>query len=171
MKLKTPSPKNLEIEKRLLLKRLPLHDELFDEIHFIEQYYTPTGRYRHVEMYSNKNNKEITKYIHTIKKSVSKGVNEEIEVEISLSEFSKAIEKSTKFISKNRFIKKAGKYKWEIDEFIDVNLIIAEIEVHTKKELKTVKLPKYIKENLIMEITGIKEFSNFNLAEKWKKKK
>ena len=158
--------KNLEIEKRLLLKRLPLDDSLFDEIQYIEQFYTPTGRYRKIELWNKKPGNLVTKYIHTIKKAVSKGVSEENEVEISLLEFTNAIKKTTKFISKNRYIKKAGKYKWEIDEFVDLCLIIAEIEVKTKKELKTVKLPKYIKETMILDVTGIKVFSNFNLAEK-----
>ena len=156
--------KKLEIEKRILLKGTP--KITYDEALFIQQYYTPTGRYRQV----TSSNLEI-KYIHTIKKSVSKGVNEETEIEISHVDFSKAIKKATKHLSKTRYIKKAGKYKWEIDKFDHCNIVIAEIEVNSKKELKTVKLPKYIKENFIIDVTGIKEFSNFNLAEKWKKKK
>ena len=49
-------------------------------------------------------------------------------------------------------------------------LVIAEIELPTKKDLKTVKLPKFIKDLLILDITPIKAFSNFNIADTIKKK-
>ena len=158
---------NLEIEKRFIIKRLPLPESSFKEVHHIVQFYGPTGRLRNVTII--KDGKSTKKYIRTNKKSISPGVNEEIESEISKKQFDKELKKCTKYLFKTRFIKKVGKYKWEIDVFKNLSLIIAEVEMKTKKELKTVKLPKFMKDTLISDITGIKCFSNFNLADQWKK--
>lgn len=165
----------LEIERRLLLKRLPTISGGYDEIHKIQQFYGPSGRFRFVEIFNgnwHSTNKGLPtiKYIHTVKKSVSKGVNQEVEIEISKNKFEKALNKCTKSLNKTRYIKKVGKYKWEIDVF-DFKMVIAEVEVKTKGELKTVKIPKFIKKEMICDVTGNKQFSNFTLSEKWKKKK
>lgn len=150
--------KNLEIEKRILLKRMPTVN--FNEIQRINQYYCPNGRFR--EVLSNGK----VKYIKTIKSTISIGVNHEVNSEISKEIFLKEKKKATKFLSKMRYIKNVGKYKWEVDVFTELNLIIAEIEVKTKKELHTVKIPPFIGKQMIMDITGIKQFSNYNLADK-----
>lgn len=156
----------LEIEKRILLKNLPLEKSKFDETLVIQQYYAPSGRLRRVTSFKTGK----TKFIRTNKTLIEDGINDEKEIEISEKQFKKEVSAATKFLSKIRYIKKVGKYKWEVDEFIDFKLIIAEIEVKTKKELKTVKIPNFIKEQMIKDITGEKPFSNYNLAEKWKKK-
>jgi CYTH domain-containing protein len=153
----------LEIEKRYLLRKIPVVNK-FDECQSITQYYTPEGRFRQII------SKGKFEYIKTIKKDVSEGVAGEKEWDLTEAEFKKAVKKSTKKITKIRYIKKAGKLKWEIDIFDSINVIIAEVELKTKKELKTIKVPKFIKDVLILDITGIKAFSNFNLADKTKKK-
>jgi len=153
--------KKLEIEKRYLIKRLPEKIK-WNETQFITQYYSKNGRFR--ATMSNKG----TLFIKTLKKTISEGVNEEIEVGITKEQFLKEIKIATKRISKIRHIKKVGKLKWEVDVFD--KLVIAEIELPTKKDLKTVKLPKFIKDLLILDITPIKAFSNFNIADPIKKK-
>ena len=157
----------LEIERRILLKKLPYLE--YDEIHEINQYYGPTGRLRRVEIFDPKKNSDsgIVKYIRTVKTLISDGVNEEDEEELSKKQFYLEVKNCEKHISKKRFIKNIGKYKWEIDIFSNFHLIIAEIEVKTKEELRSVNIPSFIKENMILDITGLKEFSNFILAEKW----
>jgi CYTH domain-containing protein len=157
----------LEIEKRLLLKRLPLPTAAFKEAHHINQYYGPTGRLRHVEIFKDGKKSPVEKFIRTNKKTISPGVNEEIESEITKKDFYKELKKCTKHLFKTRYIKKIGNYKWELDVF-DFKMVIAEVEVKTKRELKTVPIPKFIKDVLILDITGVKPFSNFNLADKWK---
>ncbi len=154
----------LEIEKRVLLKRLPLAPSDFDEVHFIHQYYAPTGRLRFSEIFKSGKRSPVEKYVRTNKTFISDGVNEEVEVEITKAEFKKEVKRAKKALTKTRYIKKVGKYKWEVDVF-DFKLVIAEIEVKTKKELKTVKIPKFIKQEMIADITGNKPFSNFNLAD------
>ena len=158
----------LEIEKRILLKRLPMGSSFYKEMQHIFQYYGPTGRLRHVEIFKD-GKPSYEKYIRTVKKAISKGVNDEVETEITKKEFDKEVKNCTKFLFKTRHIKKVGKYKWEIDVF-DFKLVIAEIEVNTKAELKTVKIPKFVLDEMIADITGVKPFSNFNLADTWKKK-
>ena len=153
--------KKLEIENRYLIKRLPEKIK-WNETQFITQYYSKNGRFR--ATMSNKS----TVFIKTLKKTISEGVNEEIEVGVTKEQFLKEIKLATKRISKIRYIKKVGKLKWEVDVF--ERLVIAEIELPTKKDLKTVKLPKFIKDLLILDITPIKAFSNFNIADVIKKK-
>jgi CYTH domain-containing protein len=159
----------LEIEKRILLKRLPLPTAAFKEVHQINQYYGPTGRLRHVEIFKDGKKSPVEKFIRTNKKTLAKGVNEEIESEITKKDFYKELKKCTRHLHKTRYIKKVGKYKWEVDVF-DFKMVIAEVEVNTRKELKTVPTPKFIQSEMIEDITGNKSFSNFNLADKWKLK-
>lgn len=147
----------LEIEKKFLLKNLP--DMQFDEALEIEQFYGPTGRLRKIV------SSDGVSYIRTIKKSVSKGVNEEFETEITKKQFDKEVKHYTRKLTKQRFIKKIGKLKWEFDYFNEIRLIMAEVEVPTKKDLKMVKVPKKVKLVLISDVTGNKDFSNFNIAE------
>lgn len=162
---KSKSGQNLEIEKRYLLNKMPKIKE-FDECYHITQYYTPSGRFRYILGTKGE------KFIKTVKKTVSKGVNQEDECEITRKDFDRAIKKCTKRLSKTRLIKKVGKYKWEIDVFIapknNKELIIAEVELNNVKELDTIKAPKFITDVLVLDITGIKAFSNFNLAESFK---
>jgi len=153
--------KKLEIEKRYLIKRLP-KDIKWNDVQVIEQYYSKNGRFRRTATLKG------VEYFKTLKKTISEGVNEEIETIITSSQFAKEIKSATKKISKTRFVKKTGKLKWEVDVFD--RLVIAEIELPTKKDLKTVKLPKFIKDLLILDITPIKAFSNFNIADTIKKK-
>lgn len=164
-KKKKEVPQNLEIEKRYLLKNIPSVGK-FDECYHITQYYTPAGRFRYILGINGE------KFIKTVKKTISSGVNQEDEWELTEKDFKKAIKKCTKRLSKTRLIKNVGKRKWEVDVFNllkgNKDLIIAEIELDTVKELNTVKVPKFIKDVLVLDITGVKAFSNFNLADKFK---
>jgi hypothetical protein len=61
------------------------------------------------------------------------------------------------------FLYKEGELKWEVDKFgNDYRLIIAEIEI-PKKNFK-ISFPDYITEMLLLEVTGIKQFSNRSLS-------
>ncbi len=148
-----------EIENRYLLKRVP--NISFDEVFEIEQFYTPEGRFRFKK---NKNTKEVS-YYQTNKKTISPGVNEEIEKEISEFEFNKAIKTATRKIVKERGIIKHSGLTWEVDYFIGNLLVILEVEVDTVEDLKQIVLPDFFQEVLILDVTGIKEFSNYNLAD------
>lgn len=148
----------LEIEKKYLLRNVP-NIKYNDELNIL-QFYTPEGRYR--SSYSNFTSQ--TTYYHTVKTFISAGVNEEVENIITPQEFYEKIATATKTIRKKRFIKNTKKYKWEVDQFVDCYLVIAEVEVTSEKELKKVKLPKWLEDCLIKDVTGEKEFNNYNLA-------
>ena len=69
----------------------------------------------------------------------------------------------SRFINKVRYIYKDGDLKWEVDLFDNgYKLIIAEIEI-PKKRYK-LNIPDFIKDVLLLEVTGLKQFSNRNLS-------
>lgn len=159
---------NLEIERKFLLKRLP--DEKPDEVIKMDQWYLKVGDvYERVRQRQWKSTGKID-WIHTIKNYVDEMTNEEIEKLISPEEYHNFIKKckepdsDSRYIQKRRLIYKNGNDTWEVDKFLEVDVIIAEIEIPNKEY--EVKLPNFIIDNLIYEVTGIKEFSNKNLSDK-----
>ena len=85
---------------------------------------------------------------------------EEFEVQAALCFSSN---KQAKYISKVRHILIIDDLKWEVDLFLNqTGLIIAEIEIPTLDY--PLEIPDFIKENLIMEVTDYKQFSNRSIA-------
>jgi CYTH domain-containing protein len=157
----------IEIERKFLLKSLP--NKLPDQSVEIEQYYlkNKSGIWERSRYWKSTNGD--VKYIHTIKKNISKGVNIEDEYLMSEKEFlnfkdlcfNKKIE--SKHIKKVRHIYNDGELFWEVDEFkADYHLIIAEIEI-PKKSYK-INIPDYINDVLLLEVTGLKQFNNRSLS-------
>lgn len=158
---------NLEIERKFLLKSIPNIDP-YEKID-IEQIYMKIGNVWERVRYCQYKNKNQNKWIHTIKTSVSKGVNMEDEKEISESDFlefknKSKIDKYSRSIFKTRHVFKTNdNLYWEIDEFHnDYRLVIAEIEIPSM-EYK-IETPDYISELILMEVTGLKQFSNKSLS-------
>lgn len=157
----------IEIEKKFLLKSKP-DKEPDEKIKIYQWYYKNShGIWERVrKCVSNKNN---IYFIHTVKKNISRGVNLEDEKAISRDEYFDFInrcikfQKKSRFISKERWIYKQNDLKWEIDVFQDNDLIIAEIEI-PKKNYKF-KTPDFIKNKILIEVTGLKQFSNKNLSD------
>lgn len=157
----------IEIERKFIVKSLPSIQP--DDVFEIEQYYLKNskGIWERARTYHSEKSGDC--FIHTIKKSVSKGVNMEDEHEMSEEEFEvfkkKCYEKGSesRHISKERWVYNDGNLKWEVDKFNSgYHLIIAEIEIPTKKF--TIKFPKYIEEVKLLEVTGLKQFSNRALS-------
>lgn len=166
-----------EIERRFLLKDMPISPTGYHEIqHIIQYYYLDEGvwkRIRKIESSINGNT-----YLHTIKSYID-GVTYENENFISYEDYKTLISKihnnefQSKCLIKTRYILPVSetevefegelkKLKWEIDVF-NFNLIIAEIEIPDLNF--DVNIPDFIQSKLIYEVTGIKELSNRNLAE------
>jgi CYTH domain-containing protein len=166
---------NIEIERKFLLKALPIK--------------TPIDRIK-INQWYRKNSKEIWErarscysdekgiyFIHTVKNSVKIGVNEEIERDLTAEEFNFFVKKckessEARYIFKERLIYPHNKdgLIWEVDVFQNEHhLIVAEIELPT--EDYKLKLPKFIKDNLLMEVTHLSQFSNKNLSNNVKTKK
>jgi CYTH domain-containing protein len=158
---------NLEIERKFLLKSLPKIEP--DEIIKIEQYYLKNdeGVWERARTYHSNVRGDF--WIHTIKKSLSKGVNIEDERHMSEKEFNLFVSKcksgkwDSRFIEKERIIYKDGELKWEVDNFLSgYSLIIAELEV-PKKRFK-IQFPDFITDVMLLEVTGLKQFSNRSLS-------
>lgn len=157
----------LEIERKFLLKSIP--EKLPDEKIQIEQWYCKNyhGTWERVRKCDSNTNGVY--YVHTIKKTVSKGVNMEDEKTISQKEYSEFIKNcktssnESRFIKKDRWVYQQDQLKWEVDIFHSGHhLVVAEIEI-PKKTFK-VEIPNFIKEKLLLEVTGLKQFSNKNLS-------
>jgi CYTH domain-containing protein len=157
----------IEIERKFLLKSLP--NKTPDEIIEIGQYYwkNKSNIWERARTYHSNINGD--SYIHTIKKSVSKGVNLEDEKSLTKHEFESFVNRcfedveNSKYITKERLIYKDGPLKWEVDVFENgYKLIIAEIEI-PKKTYK-ITIPDFMSEVILMEVTNLKQFSNRSLS-------
>jgi CYTH domain-containing protein len=163
----------IEIERKFLLKGIP--DRNPDEIIKINQWYLKNeeGVWERVRSWdSNLNGK---KWIQTIKTRISDMSNIEDEKEVTEEEFfafkRKCHSKKSqgRFINKERKIYIEGDLKWEVDIFKSgCQLVIAEIEIPT--EDYELSIPDFIDKKSLMEVTGLKQFSNRSLANKVKTK-
>jgi CYTH domain-containing protein len=158
----------LEIERKFLLKAMP--DKAPSEIIKIEQFYLKNseGIWGRARSWNSDTNG--LKYIHTVKKNISKGVNLEDEYFMTEDEFIKfknacLVSKESKYISKERWIYPDGQLNWEVDMFNSGHhLIVAEVEIPTKRF--KVNIPDFISNKLLLEVTEFKQFSNRNLSNK-----
>lgn len=157
----------IEIERKFLLKSLPKNSP--EQSVDIEQFYlkNKSGIWERARTWFSSNGDK--KYIHTIKNNVSKGVNIEDEHLMEEIDFLKfrdncfKINVESRQIKKVRHIYRDGDLFWEIDEFKDdYQLIIAEVEIPKKNFELTI--PNFIKEVMLLEVTGMKQFNNRNLS-------
>lgn len=159
-KKKAKKRKHLEIERKFLLKQKP--DVKYNIVLVIRQFYCE-GRFRARESTALTGwAKGFKVYFKTFKKALKTSVNLEIEDKINKKKFLSMIKTADRKITKRRHIIKHKGLKWEIDVFVGMNLVVAEVEL--KRVNQRVELPKFIKDNLIMEVTAFKQFSNRNLS-------
>lgn len=158
---------NLEIERKFLLKKLPTEmlAKTKHEVLNITQYYLMIdGIWQRFRI--SQSAKE-TKYIHTIKHSLEPGVFQEDEREMSKAEFTKTLganKNGAKVMEKFRYVVKFKGLKFEMDVYKNLNLVTLEVEL--PKIDHVYKTPPAISKMILMELTGMKQFSNFNLSEK-----
>lgn len=157
----------LEIERKFLLKSIP--NKKPDDVIDVKQYYWKNkdniwerARTYHSDIIGDR-------YVHTIKKSVSKGVSLEDEKDITKEEFDQFVNICSKdsenslYIKKKRYIFNEKKLKWEVDVFKNgYKMIIAEIELPRKRY--HLVIPDYISEVKLLEVTYLKQFSSRALA-------
>ncbi|MBR9990099.1 MAG: CHAD domain-containing protein, partial [Gemmatimonadetes bacterium] len=65
-------------------------------------------------------------------------------------------------LTKRRYTVVDGAYTWEIDEFTNLDLVLAEVELPTEDAVAG--MPAWLVEHLVREVTGEPEFSNARLA-------
>lgn len=159
---------NLEIEHKYLLKALP--DKKPKESIEINQWYRKNSKGIWERARSCYSDKKGFYFIHTVKTSVKEGVNMEDEYFMTAEEFNKFVKKckkssEAKYISKDRLIydHPEDNLKWEVDVFNNGHhLIVAELELPS--EDYKVNIPKFIEDKLLMDVTGMKQFSNRSLS-------
>ena len=147
----------LEFERKFLLLKKPVLKA--DSIARIEQHYFGDERIRRK---SEEGKSDV--FYHTVKKNLRPGVNSEDEKIINRDDYYSLLEKSKYFIVKHRHYYFIGELKWEVDVFEDMNLVVAEVE-YPREDYK-LKIPKFVEDVTIMEVTKFREFSNKNIAKK-----
>lgn len=156
---------NLEIERKFLMRRLPIElliKRKHEVIEIVQYYFYIDGIWQRFRIASDKKS---TKYIHTIKKSISPGIYEENEKQIEKSEFLeifKKHEKKYKVVRKTRYVIKHKGLKFEIDKYLDLSLVVLEVEL--PKLSFCFSYPAGLEVEIVYELTGIKQFSNLSLS-------
>jgi len=113
------------------------------------------------------------KWVHTIKTRISDSSNIEEERDLSKDEFDdfvkrcKGSKQNAKYITKQRRIYPDGDLKWEVDVFSQkCHIIVAEVEIPT--EDYELAIPDFIQKKNLLEVTGMKQFSNRSLSNRIK---
>ena len=65
-------------------------------------------------------------------------------------------------VAKRRYHRAEGEVTWEVDQFRDRDLVLAEVEVPAAR--RRVQIPAWLKPVLVREVTGEAEYVNVNLA-------
>ncbi|HTO53606.1 MAG TPA: CHAD domain-containing protein [Myxococcota bacterium] len=150
-----------EIERKYLLHSLPerVHDAESESTE-IEQGYLPGGAVR--ERLRRAIGPRGTRCTRTVKVGTGR-VRAEYEEEIAPSEFARLwpLTEGAR-LRKRRYRVPDGSLTWEVDEFLDRPLVLAEIELPA--EDTEVVLPEWLTPSLVREVTGETEYSNAQIA-------
>ena len=155
----------IEIERRFLIKNNDWEKFIIRKSDIIQGYLSSYSESWIVRIRSENNVFKLT-----LKKYITKSKNFEFEYEIPKTEGEMIIAEIKNPIIKERFYLHFKEKEWIIDRFKGKNfpLAIAEVELNSIDE--KINLPSFIS----TEITGLKEFSNFELSNKpfssWDKK-
>jgi len=161
---------NLEIERKFLLRNVPKFQRKEVDKYLIHQIYVDVNgkitRFRMTEKFNLKGSEpEVERYyFECVKKSISTGVFEEIENEISQELFRDMCHFDHSYIIKTRYVYEHGDLKWEVDEYHDIRLVTMEVELDDINQ--EITIPEIIEREIIVEVTGQLVFSNFNLSVK-----
>ena len=154
----------IEIERRFLIKNDNWKEFITNRI-FIEQGYLS----KNLDDWIIRIRFTGTEFKIALKKHIKNFTNFEFEYSIPRSDAETILSNLSNTIKKDRFFLEIEKKSWIIDCFKEDNypLEIAEIELSNEEE--DLSLPSFISK----EITGLKHYSNFSLANKpfskWKK--
>lgn len=160
----------IEIERKFLLKAIP--DLKPAEVIKIKQWYLKVdgiwerARSMDSSIYG-------IKWVHTIKTRISDISNIEEEWDMDKGEFDdfvkrcKSSKQNARYITKERRVYPDGELKWEVDVFSQkCHIIVAEIEIPT--EDYELEIPEFIQKKNLLEVTGLKQFSNRSLSNRVK---
>jgi CYTH domain-containing protein len=148
-----------EIERKYLLHRLPANLANVP-VAQIDQGYLPGSRIR--ERVRRMSEPGGSRYYRTIK--MGSGI-ERFELEEETTElFFTTVWPLTRGrrVRKNRYTVGEAQVEWVIDEFVDRDLVLAEIELEEREQ--RVEVPAWLASVLVREVTDEPDFTNFALA-------
>jgi CHAD domain-containing protein/CYTH domain-containing protein len=152
--------RSTEIERKYLLRELPVvpNDVAAREI---DQGYVP-GKLVHERLRRVRSGAAEPRYYRTIK--LGQGVvRTEIEDEVPADIFNRMWPLTAgRRIRKRRYAVADGSHTWEIDEFLDRDLVLAEVELTTADE--TASPPEWLVPVIVRDVTGEPEYENATLA-------
>jgi CYTH domain-containing protein len=150
----------IEIERKYLLRALPRMPRVTDVLE-IEQGYLPGEKL--VERLRRQTSRDgLVRCFRTIKTGM--GVERvEIEEETDARVFDHLwLLTEGRRVRKRRYLAPDGSDLWEIDEFTDRSLVLAELElVHASQ---AVRVPEWLAPVLVRDVTDEPEYTNFSLA-------
>ncbi|MEP6494572.1 MAG: CYTH domain-containing protein [bacterium] len=148
-----------EIERKYLLSGLPVGIGRHPVVE-IDQGYLAGENVR--ERVRRIREADSVRYVRTVK--VGTGMNRFEFEEDASEEFFAAVWPLTlgHRVHKRRYLVPEGRVVWEVDEFLDRELVIAEIELDTEDE--RIQMPALITSVLVREVTTEPEFSNYRLS-------
>lgn len=153
------SPAGVEIERKYLLRAVP---EDVTSVRFVEveQGWLPGTRLQ--ERLRHVSGSDGDRYVRTVK--LGAGLSRlEVEEETT-AELFRTLWPLTegRRVRKRRYYVTEGDRTWEIDEFLDRSLVLAEIELPSPEE--DVAIPEWLEPVLKREVTGDPDYLNVNLA-------
>ena len=150
--------RQLEIERKYLLQSLPQFPATARSYRMDQGYFAnEPGRVRRTQAPDG-----TISYTHTIKKGVGL-VREEIERVLSPDEFESLWPRTAgRRLTKTRTKVPDDNLVWEIDDYDDLDLMVAEIELPTPDT--SVTIPGWLAPHVIREVTGERAYLNSALA-------
>lgn len=150
----------IEIERKYLLRALPKMPRA-SAVLDIEQGYLPGERL--IERLRREQHADgVVKYYRTIK--LGSGIQRiEVEDETDRHTFEHLwLLTEGRRLTKRRYLVANGEDVWEIDEFTDRDLVLAELEL--ERADARIDMPKWLKDVLVREVTDEKAYTNRSLA-------
>ena len=152
-----------EIERRFLLKKIP--NAKWDKIYNICQYYIKDGDLtkrlrRKSDVTGSESFNNSYEYLHKIQKGVGEFI--EVHEDIDANKYIELRPNAFKMVLKDRYVHIANGLHFEVDKINGIDLVMLEVELEDINQ--EIIFPPIIEEQIIMEVTGMKELSNFNLA-------
>lgn len=149
-----------EIERKFLLSELPAMPSPVEVLE-IDQGYLPGVRF--VERLRRQRARDgRMSYYRTVK--VGTGVRRiELEEETDPKTFEHLWQLTEgRRLQKRRYIVPAGDRYWEVDEFLDRDLVLAEMEIPTMDT--EITIPEWLRPVFVRDVTGERAYSNRSLA-------
>lgn len=153
-------PSHLEIERKYLLKSLPAMPAPLDVLEIDQGYLPGTTIMERLRRQTSRDG--TTRYFRTIK--LGMGVERtELEDETDERTFEHlwVLTKGAR-LRKRRYVVANGDDRWEIDEFTDRALTLAELEID-RADARII-FPDWLTPALVREVTDEREYSNRSLA-------